>query len=124
MDDLEYHLDDPDTSPDAPAKDPDESDSSRAVRRPDSPEALPDDLVTSSDAPAKDPDESGSNRAAGRPDGPEDSPDDLVTCPDDPDERSDTPARARRPSQTLFREREKNILGMGRDLSSGLGTHR
>ena len=32
-----------------------------------------------------------------------------------------TLARARRPSQTLFREREKNILGMGRDLPSGLG---
>ena len=25
-------------------------------------------------------------------------------------------------SQTLFREREKNVLGIGRDLSSGLGT--
>ena len=25
------------------------------------------------------------------------------------------------PSQTLFREREKNVLGMGRDLPSGLG---
>ena len=33
----------------------------------------------------------------------------------------DTLARARRPSQTLFREREKNVLGMGRDLPSGLG---
>ena len=31
------------------------------------------------------------------------------------------PTRARRPSQTLFREREKNVLGMGRDLPSGLG---
>ena len=30
-------------------------------------------------------------------------------------------ARAHRPSQTLFREREKDILGMDRDLS-GLGT--
>ena len=29
--------------------------------------------------------------------------------------------RTRRPSQTLFREREKNVLGMGRDLPSGLG---
>ena len=35
--------------------------------------------------------------------------------------RSDTLARARRPSQTLFHEREKNVLGMGRDLPSGLG---
>ena len=32
-----------------------------------------------------------------------------------------TLARARRPSQTLFREQEKNVLGMGRDLPSGLG---
>ena len=30
-----------------------------------------------------------------------------------------TLARARRPSQTLVREREKNILGMDRGLSSG-----
>ena len=29
-------------------------------------------------------------------------------------------ARARRPSQTLFRERDKNVLDMGRDLLSGL----
>ena len=35
--------------------------------------------------------------------------------------RSDTLARARHPSQSLFREREKNILGMGRNLPSGLG---
>ena len=33
----------------------------------------------------------------------------------------DTHARARRPYQTLFLEREKNVLGMGRDLPSGLG---
>ena len=32
-----------------------------------------------------------------------------------------TLACARRPSQNLFREREKNVLGMGRDLPSGLG---
>ena len=38
-----------------------------------------------------------------------------------PVSRSDTLARARRPSQTLFHEREKNVLGMGRDLPSGLG---
>ncbi len=35
--------------------------------------------------------------------------------------RSDTPARARHPSQTLFREREETVLRMGRDLPSGLG---
>ena len=35
--------------------------------------------------------------------------------------RSDTLAHARRPSQTLFHEREKNHLGMGRDLPSGVG---
>ena len=35
--------------------------------------------------------------------------------------RSDTPTRARRPSESLFREQEKNVLGMGRDLPSGLG---
>ena len=34
---------------------------------------------------------------------------------------TDTLARARRPSQTLFREWKKNVLGMGRDLPSGLG---
>ena len=33
----------------------------------------------------------------------------------------DTLARARRPSQSLFRERKKKVLGMGRDLPSGLG---
>ena len=32
-----------------------------------------------------------------------------------------TLARARRPSQTMFRERAKNVLGMDRDLPSGLG---
>ena len=32
-----------------------------------------------------------------------------------------TLARARRPYQTLLREREKNILGMDQDLLSGLG---
>ena len=31
-------------------------------------------------------------------------------------------ARTRRTSQILFREREKNVLGIGRDLMSGLGT--
>ena len=34
---------------------------------------------------------------------------------------TDTLARARRTSQTLFRERDKNVLGMDRDLPSGLG---
>ena len=34
---------------------------------------------------------------------------------------TDTLARACRPFRTLFREREKNVLGMGRDLPSGLG---
>ena len=34
---------------------------------------------------------------------------------------TDTLARARRTSQTLFHEREKNVLGMDRDLPSGLG---
>ena len=38
-----------------------------------------------------------------------------------PVSRSDTLARARRPSQSLFREWEKNVLGMSRDLPSGLG---
>ena len=33
-----------------------------------------------------------------------------------------TLARARHTSQILFREREKNVLGMGRDLPTGLGT--
>ena len=35
--------------------------------------------------------------------------------------RPDTVTHARRTSQTLFREREKNALRMGRDLPSGLG---
>ena len=35
--------------------------------------------------------------------------------------RPATLTRARRTSQTLFREREKNFLEMDRDLSSGLG---
>ena len=34
---------------------------------------------------------------------------------------STTFAHASHPSQTLFREREKNVLEMGRDLTSGLG---
>src|SRR5215216_7396633 len=36
--------------------------------------------------------------------------------------QSDTPTCTRGTPQILFREREKNILGMGRDLSSGLVT--
>ena len=36
--------------------------------------------------------------------------------------KSDTLTRACRTSQILFRERDKNVLGMGRELTSGLGT--
>src|SRR6266496_4616788 len=36
--------------------------------------------------------------------------------------QSDTPTCTRGTPQISFREREKNVLGMGRDLWSGLGT--